>query len=103
MSKRAAWVFESAVTALVVLGLVYVANVRYARPLVDPAPPPPDYALQEVIAFIGAGIVSILAVLLTLLLTRRPRPRFSSVLGVAAIIAACGIGVAVVAFVVPTA
>ena len=38
MSNRSVWVFESVVTALVVLGLIYVASFRYARPLVDPAP-----------------------------------------------------------------
>ena len=103
MSNGSVWVFESVVTALVVLGLIYVASFRYARPLVDPAPPPPDYALQATIAYVGAGLVSILAVLLTLLLTRRPTPRFSSALGVAAIIVASGVGVVVVAFLVPAA
>lgn len=97
MSARSVWVVELAVTALVISALIYVASFRYARPLVDPAPPPPDYALQAAIAFTGAGLVFVLAVLLTLSVTRRPALRFSSAFSVATIIVGSGLVVAVVA------
>ncbi|UIN30886.1 hypothetical protein [Microbacterium binotii] len=97
------WVLELVATALVISGLIYVAGFRYARPLVDPAPLPPNYGMQAAIAYGGAGVVLILAVVLTLFITRRPQPRFSVAVGVAAIVAASGILVAVVAFLVSAA
>jgi hypothetical protein len=100
MSRRSIWAIESVVTLLVALGLIYAANFRYARPLVDPAPPTPDYALQASIAYFGIAGVAIVAALLTAALARRPTPHPSSAAGVAATIVASGIVVIVIAFTV---
>lgn len=98
MSRRSVWIIESLVTALVAVGLVYAANFRYAQPLVLPAPPTPDYAIQASIAYGGIALVLLVGAVLTLSLSRRPTRSASSVAGVATAIVATGIIVTTVAF-----
>lgn len=99
MSRRSVWLLEALVTAAVIAGVVYAANFRYARPLVDPAPPIPDYVVQSIIAYCGTAIVAIVAVGLTVLVVRRPSPRRAFAIWIAVAIVGTGVTVVTAAFV----
>ena len=99
MSRRSVWILEGLVTAAVIAGIVCTANFRYARPLVDPAPPTPDYVLQPTLAYSGIAIVAIVAAILTILITRHPSPRRASAIWVAVAIVGTGLTAVIAAFV----
>lgn len=91
MSRRSVWVIQSVVMVLVVLGLGYTANYRYANGLVHPGMPLPDYSIQAATAYIGMVVVVVAALVLTLRVTRRASPSAAAVAGASAIIVAGGV------------
>lgn len=50
MRTSTAWSLIAAMTALSLVALGVVMTYRFATPLVDPAPPTPDYGVQTLVA-----------------------------------------------------
>lgn len=50
MRTSTAWLLIAAMTAVSLLVLGVVMTYRFAIPLVDPAPPTPDYGIQALVA-----------------------------------------------------
>ncbi len=50
MRKSTAWWLIAAMTAVSLIALGLVMTYRFATPLVDPAPPTPDYGVQALVA-----------------------------------------------------
>lgn len=59
MSTRSSWIVSTLVAIVTIAVLLWVATYRFASPLVAPAPPTPDYALQAAIAIAGAVLVAL--------------------------------------------
>lgn len=55
MRSATAWFLIAAMTVVSLLFLALVATFRFAIPLIDPAPPPPDYGVQAAVAFVSMG------------------------------------------------
>lgn len=91
--------FELLVLAAVVLGLVAVANYRFAVPPVDPGPPLPDYALQSAIACVGIAIAAAVSLSGTALIVRQAPVATARAFGLAAGVLAIGALAVVLAFV----
>lgn len=55
MRSATAWLLIAAMTVVSLLFLALVATFRFAIPLIDPAPLPPDYGMQAAVAFVTMG------------------------------------------------
>lgn len=75
MTKTASWIVSIVVAVITVGFLLWVASYRFAVPLVDPAPPPPDYPLQGAIAYAGCGVVLVTFILTRILASRSEHGR----------------------------
>ncbi|WP_448808640.1 hypothetical protein [Agromyces bauzanensis] len=99
---RRAIVRVSVVGILLVIGLLWLASLRFPVTMVDPPQPTPDYAEQTAWSLVGVALVVIIAVATVISAWRRPeRPARVATIGAIAMLV-CGIGCAVVAIVAST-
>lgn len=103
MSRVKAWIAISAATVAAIVVLFLIAGLRYSLPLVDPAPPAPDYALQATIAYVGAGAVGATGIIAGLAVHRGIQRRArAALIGILCIVAVCIVAV-IAALVIPAA
>ncbi|MDQ1124501.1 hypothetical protein [Microbacterium trichothecenolyticum] len=101
MSNPKAWIAILIATLAAVIALVAVAAMRFPIPLVDPAPPTPDYGLQAAIAYTGCGAVVLTGLLAGTAASRDVRRRIRRVvIGIVCIVALC-VTAALAALIVP--
>lgn len=75
MRIRTVWLILSAVVLLCVLALIYVGTFRFSSPLIDPAPPTPDYGVQAVVATISVVATLVAGLGAAIYASRRPQLR----------------------------
>ncbi len=103
MSRVKAWIAISVATVAAIFVLFLVAGLRFSLPLVDPAPPAPDYALQAAIAYVGAGAVGVTGIIAGFAVHRGVQRRGRAVLiGIACVVTVC-VAAVVAALVIPAA
>lgn len=99
MGRPAAWVIIGATVAVLVAGVLTVANYRFVVAPVDPPRPLPDYAVQTAVAWITVAAVGIVGIVVGAVAGRRVQGRAAAVgQGVAALVALALAG-AIAAFV----
>ncbi|NYG19897.1 sterol desaturase/sphingolipid hydroxylase (fatty acid hydroxylase superfamily) [Agromyces hippuratus] len=99
---RRAVVRVSVIGILLMVGLLWLASLRFPVTLADPPQPTPDYTVRTGWCLVGVALVVIIAVATLTIAWRRPErlPRVASI-GLIAMLA-CGVGCAVIAIVVST-
>lgn len=103
MSRVKACIAISVATVAAIVVLFLVAALRFSLPLVDPAPPAPDYTLQAVIAYVGAGVVGATGITAGLAVHRGVQRQGRAVLvSILCVVAVC-VAAVVAALVIPAA
>ncbi|RZU63671.1 hypothetical protein [Zhihengliuella halotolerans] len=101
MSRSLAWLALAVAAGLVLLGLVLVGSYRFPVPLVYPALPTPDYALQAAIAYAGAVPIVAVLVVAGVFAHKRPEQRGRIVARGAGVMILIGLIVSIVALTLP--